>query len=97
MALRFPNASRTVLSVLSAGFVSLLGVTGELASVGPLYYLISCGGTALHLAWQCVKVDLDSRASCWKMFTSNGYVTGLLVWLGIAANYAQQVLIPGTY
>jgi len=96
MALRFPDNSRTVISTLSATFVSALTLTGHLAGLGPLYYAISCGGAAAHLAWQCITVDFDSRADCWRKFVSNGYLGGL-IWAGVAADYVQQVVIPGTY
>lgn len=96
MALRFPDNSRTVISTLSATFVSALTLTGHLAGLGPLYYLISCGGAAAHLAWQCITVDFDDRADCWKKFVSNGYLGGL-IWSGVAANYVSQVVVPGLY
>lgn len=92
MALRFPDTSRAVISTLSTSFVSLLALTGHLAGLGPLYYLISCGGAAAHLAWQCLTVDFDSRPDCWRKFVSNGYLGGL-IWLGIAADYVQQVML----
>ncbi|WVQ79053.1 4-hydroxybenzoate polyprenyl transferase [Cryptococcus sp. DSM 104549] len=92
MALYFPDTSRQVISGLSASFVSLLALTGHMAGLGPLYYAISCGGAAAHLAWQCITVDFDSRPDCWKKFVSNGWL-GALIWLGIAADYVQQVLL----
>ena len=92
MALRFPDTSRSVISGLSAGFVSCMAYTGYLAGMGPLYYLVSCGGGAAHLAWQCATVNFDDRADCWKKFLSNGWL-GLVVWLGIAGDYVQQVLL----
>ena len=73
-----------------------MALTGELAGLGPLFYLVSCGGAAAHLAWQCATVDFDSRPDLWKKFTSNGWLGGL-VWFGIAADYVQQVLVPGLY
>lgn len=91
MALRFPDTSRQVISTLSASFVSLLTFTGYMAGLGPLYYLISCGGAAAHLAWQCLSVNFDSRPDCWKKFSSNGWLGGL-IWSGIAADYVQQVM-----
>ncbi|KAK6907171.1 4-hydroxybenzoate polyprenyl transferase [Kwoniella mangroviensis CBS 8886] len=91
MALRFPDNSRTVISVLYTTFVSMLTLTGHLAGMGPLYYMISCGATAAHLAWQTITVNFDDRADCWRKFCSNGYITGGLVWLGIAAEYVQNV------
>ncbi|WWC87722.1 4-hydroxybenzoate polyprenyl transferase [Kwoniella dendrophila CBS 6074] len=93
MALRFPDNSRTVISVLNTTFISMLGLTGYLTGLGPLYYIISCGATASHLLWQTLTVNFDDRQDCWKKFCSNGYVTGGLVWLGIAAEYVQHVLL----
>jgi 4-hydroxybenzoate polyprenyltransferase len=94
MALRFPDNSRTVISVLSTSFISSLTLAGYLAGMGPLYYLISCGGGAAHLAWQCKTVDFDSRPDCWSKFCSNGWL-GLLIWIGIAGDYVVRVVIPG--
>ncbi|ORY23423.1 UbiA prenyltransferase family-domain-containing protein [Naematelia encephala] len=96
IALRFPDSSRALISGLSATFVSLMAVSGEIAGLGPLYYLISCGGAAAHLAWQCAKVNFDSRPDLWSKFCSNGWLGGL-VWLGIAADYLQRIVIPGAY
>lgn len=94
MALRFPENSRTVISLLSTTFIGSLTLAGHLAGMGPLYYLISCGGGAAHLAWQCKTVDFDSRPDCWSKFCSNGWL-GLLIWLGIAGDYVVRVVIPG--
>jgi 4-hydroxybenzoate polyprenyltransferase len=96
IALAFPDNSRALISTLSAGFVSTLALTGHLAGLGPLYYAISVLGTGAHLAWQCATVDFNSRADCWKKFCSNGYLGGL-IWLGMAADYVQNVWIPGLY
>ncbi|WVQ94552.1 4-hydroxybenzoate polyprenyl transferase [Kwoniella sp. CBS 9459] len=92
MALRFPDNSRTVIATLSTTFVSGLALTGYLAGLGPLYYMISVGGAAAHLAWQVMTVNFDDRLDCWKKFCSNGYLGGL-IWLGTAANYVHQVLM----
>ncbi|TYJ57714.1 4-hydroxybenzoate polyprenyl transferase [Cryptococcus floricola] len=92
MALYFPDTSRQVIAGLYTTFVSLLAFTGHMAGLGPLYYLISCGGAAAHLAWQVLTVNFDSRPDCWKKFSSNGYLGGL-IWLGVAADYVQQVVL----
>lgn len=67
-------------------------LSGYLAGMGPLYYIISMGGGAAHLAWQCWTVDFDNRADCWKKFVSNGYLGGL-IWLGIFADYVWRVVL----
>lgn len=96
IALAFPDNSRALISTLSTAFVGTLALTGHLAGLGPLYYAISCVGTAAHLAWQCATVDFDSRQDCWRKFCSNGYLGGV-VWLGLAADYVQNIWIPGLY
>jgi 4-hydroxybenzoate polyprenyltransferase len=53
-------------------------------------------GSALHLGWQCKTVDFDNRQDCWRKFCSNGLLGGL-IWLGIAADYIYEVVIPGDY
>ncbi|GFZ42733.1 4-HB polyprenyltransferase [Saitozyma sp. JCM 24511] len=92
IALAFPDTSRALISTLSTGFVSSLALTGYLAGLSPVYYAISCGGAAAHLAWQCSTVNFDDRADCWKKFVSNGWLGGL-IWLGIAADYVWQVVL----
>ncbi len=73
-ALAFPDeASRPFISVLSASFISLMTLTGHLAGLGPLYYLISCGGGAAHLAWQCTTVDFNAG----KTVGGNSSATGI--------------------
>jgi len=96
IALAFPDTSRPLITALNTGFVSSLALTGYLADMGPLYYAISCGGAAAHLAWQCATVDFDNRLDCWKKFCSNGWLGGL-IWLGMAAEYVSSVVIPGAY
>ena len=73
-----------------------MALTGHLAGLGPLYYLISCFGGAAHLAWQCKTVNFDSRKDLWSKFCSNGWF-GLIMWSGIAADYIQRIVIPGVY
>ncbi|RXK41357.1 4-hydroxybenzoate polyprenyl transferase [Tremella mesenterica] len=94
IALRFPSLtqSRILISSLSTFFLSTLIVTGQLTGLGPAYYLISCGGAAGHLAWQCATVNFDSREDLWKKFSSNGWL-GLLIWMGMVVDYVQQVLL----
>jgi 4-hydroxybenzoate polyprenyltransferase len=96
MALRFPDSSRTVISVLSSTVVAGLGYVGYAAGLGPAYYAVSVLGAAGHLAWQCKTVDFDSRADCWSKFKANGWLGGL-IWLGIALDYVVEVVVPGKY
>ncbi len=90
-ALAWGDKSKPIIGTIYTGFVGALTYAGYAMGAGPLYYAISCVGGAVHLAWQVLTVDLDNRADCWKKFTSNGYVTGPLIWAGMFADYLQQV------
>ncbi|BEJ13644.1 hypothetical protein CspHIS471_0308180 [Cutaneotrichosporon sp. HIS471] len=91
-ALAWGDKSKPIISTLYTGFIGALTYAGYAMGAGPLYYAISCVGGAAHLAWQVITVDLDSRADCWNKFTSNGYVTGPLIWAGMFADYLSQVI-----
>lgn len=93
-ALAWGDKTKPIVGSLYTGFVSCLAIAGHAMGAGPIYYAVSCLGTAAHLAWQVITVDLDSRADCWAKFKANGFVAGTLVWLGIAGNYVQQVVLP---
>lgn len=90
-ALRFGDNSRIILSGFATTMVSLLTYVGYIAEASPLYYLISCVGSAVHLSWQLGTVDFDSRKECWSKFVSNGYMGGI-VWLGTLADYFVRTL-----
>lgn len=91
-ALAWGDRTKPIVGTLYAGFISCLALAGHALGAGPIYYAVSCAGTACHLAWQVITVDLDSRADCWAKFKANGFVAGAIVWLGIAGNYLDQVL-----
>jgi len=90
-ALAWGENSKPIIGSLYATFIGLLGVAGHAMGAGPLFYTISCLGGAAHLAWQVITVNLDSRPDCWAKFVSNGYVTGPIIWAGMAADYVHQV------
>ena len=46
-------------------FVTMLAIAGHLNGQGPAYFIVSVGGTAIHLLWQYMTVDLDVPKSCW--------------------------------
>jgi len=45
-------------------FVSLLAYVGYLNKQSPIFFTISIGGTAAHLVWQYLTVDITSAQSC---------------------------------
>ncbi len=45
-------------------FVATLAYAGILNNQTPYYFYFTVGGTALHLLWQYITVDLDDPESC---------------------------------
>ena len=89
-ALLFGDQSRIILTGFSLSFLSLLSTAGYMNGQGPLFYSLSVGGAAAHLAWQLRTVDFDSRPDCWAKFCSNSKL-GAIVWSGLVADYAFKV------
>ncbi|KAJ7231410.1 UbiA prenyltransferase family-domain-containing protein [Mycena haematopus] len=71
-------------------FVSMLAVAGFLNSQGTPYFIISVGGTLLHLVWQSWTVNLDVPESCWTNFNRNGQL-GWIVWVGLVLDYIVSI------
>ncbi|KAG6884343.1 hypothetical protein C0993_011977 [Termitomyces sp. T159_Od127] len=85
-AILFGNLVKPILSIFAAAFVAAIAFAGKLNNQGPVYYLISVGGTALHLLWQLGTLKVDVPADCWQKFKSNGDL-GWIVFAGMAADY----------
>ncbi|KAK4058785.1 Para-hydroxybenzoate--polyprenyltransferase, mitochondrial precursor (PHB:polyprenyltransferase) [Microbotryomycetes sp. JL221] len=86
-ALLFADKTRPILATFSASFITLLSLSGYLNDQGLAFYLISVGGSSLHLWWQLKTADLETRQSCWKVFKSNRDL-GAIVFSGLALDYA---------
>ncbi|KAG0253500.1 Para-hydroxybenzoate--polyprenyltransferase, mitochondrial precursor (PHB:polyprenyltransferase) [Mortierella polycephala] len=91
-ALRFGERTPEYLAAFSTGMVSMLALAGYMNDQGPLFYALSVGGAAAHLAWQLKTVDYEKPADCWSKFASNKW-TGALVFSGIAGDYLQQMFM----
>jgi 4-hydroxybenzoate polyprenyltransferase len=74
-ALLSQGQTKTFLSTFAVGQVSFLTLVGILNGHGLPYYLISVGGSAIHLIWQIVMLKTDSVKDAWDKFASN-------IWLG---------------
>ncbi|KAG0025589.1 Para-hydroxybenzoate--polyprenyltransferase, mitochondrial precursor (PHB:polyprenyltransferase) [Podila clonocystis] len=90
-ALRFGEKTPIYLAAFSTGMVSMLALSGYMNDQGPLFYALSVGGAAAHLAWQLRTVNYDNPADCWSKFASNKW-TGAFVFSGIASDYFYQML-----
>ena len=74
-ALFFGDHVLSAVACFATGFVFMLYLAGALNRQGPIYYIVSVVGTALHLIWQLSTVDIDSSESCWRkygIFTHKG-------------------------
>ncbi|KAJ6468204.1 UbiA prenyltransferase family-domain-containing protein [Mycena sanguinolenta] len=85
-AILFGSWIRPLLIACGVMFVSMLAVAGFINSQGTPYFIVSVGGTLLHLVWQSRTVDLDVPESCWMNFQRNGQL-GWIVWAGLALDY----------
>ncbi|KAI8597421.1 UbiA prenyltransferase family [Dissophora ornata] len=91
-ALRFGEKTPEFLTAFSTGMISMLALSGYMNDQGPLFYALSVGGAAAHLAWQLKTVDYENTADCWSKFASNKW-TGALIFSGIAGDYLHQIMI----
>ncbi|KAJ7616478.1 4-hydroxybenzoate polyprenyl transferase [Roridomyces roridus] len=89
-AILFGTWIRLLLVCCGVAFVSTLAGAGYLNAQGPAFFLISVGGTAIHLVWQYYTVDLEVPTSCWTNFKRNGHL-GWLVWGGLVLDYVLQL------
>ena len=67
-AILFGSWIRPLLVLCGLMFVTMLAIAGHLNGQGPAYFIVSVGGTVIHLLWQYMTVDLDKPKSCWSEF-----------------------------
>ena len=67
-AILFGSWIRPLLVLCGLMFVTMLAIAGYLNGQGTAYFTVSVGGTALHLFWQYMTVNLDVPKSCWSEF-----------------------------
>ncbi|TFK32170.1 UbiA prenyltransferase family [Crucibulum laeve] len=85
-AILFGSWIKPLLVLCAATFVTILFFVGALNNHGHGYFAVSVGGTAAHLIWQFMTLDLEESKSCWKNFNQNGHL-GWIVWGGIFFDY----------
>ncbi|CAK5284701.1 unnamed protein product [Mycena citricolor] len=85
-ALLFGTWIRPLLVSCGVLFVVMLACAGVLNAQGPMFFLVSVGGTCVHLLWQYSTVDLGVPKSCWLNFTRNGHL-GWIIWSGLVLDY----------
>jgi 4-hydroxybenzoate polyprenyltransferase len=90
IALKHDAQTKQVLSGLAVAQVGLLAAAGVAAGAGPAFFVGSCGGALVTLGVMIRRVDLKSVRDCWWWFVNGCWITGGVVSLGLAADYAMR-------
>lgn len=90
IALRHNADTKKVLTGLAAVQIGLLAGAGYAAGAGPIFFAGSCGGALLSLGLMIKRVNLKSVKDCWWWFVNGGWITGGIISVGLAADYALR-------
>jgi len=90
IALKHDKHTKQILSGLAVIQVGLLAAAGMAAGAGPMFFIGSCGGTAVTLAIMIKKVNLKSVEDCWWWFVNGCWLTGGVISVGLGAEYFVQ-------
>jgi len=90
-AVLFGNAVVPVTICFGLIMLGLLYASGVSNSHGPPYFVICIGGTSIFLLWKFMSLDVDSGLSCSSFFIQNAYFLGLVIYLGILADYIRII------
>lgn len=82
------DQSKRFLTGLAAVQVAFLTAAGVAAGAGPAFFVGSCGGGALTLAYMIKKVNLQNVKDCWWWFVNGCLLTGGAISAGLAVDYA---------
>ncbi|KAF9477706.1 UbiA prenyltransferase [Pholiota conissans] len=82
------KSTSLLFGIFATGFVAAIAVAGFLNMQSAAYYLVSVGGTALHLAWQLITLRDNDPEDCLRKFQSNGNL-GYIVMAGMLIDYLQ--------
>ncbi|RFU31874.1 hypothetical protein B7463_g4472, partial [Scytalidium lignicola] len=92
IALKHDAQTKQVLSGLAVVQIGLLAAAGAAAGAGPVFFIGSCGGGALTLAYMIKKVNLKSVEDCWWWFVNGCLITGGVISAGLAGDYAVRYI-----
>ncbi|EGO19684.1 hypothetical protein SERLADRAFT_479380 [Serpula lacrymans var. lacrymans S7.9] len=71
-AVLFGSWIRPILTGFATTFIACVVYAGMLNGQGLAYYVVSCGGGAIHMCWQLLSWDMKLPSSCLAKFRSNG-------------------------
>ncbi|CAM1509261.1 Fc.00g030000.m01.CDS01 [Cosmosporella sp. VM-42] len=92
IALKHDAETKQVLTGLAATQIALLAAAGVAAGAGPAFFIGSCGGAVITLGIMIKRVDLKNVKDCWWWFVNGCWITGGVISLGLAADYAVRYI-----
>lgn len=90
IALKHDAQTKQVLAGLAITQVALLSAAGVAAGAGPAFFLGSCGGALVTLGIMIKRVNLKDIKDCWWWFVNGCWITGGVVSVGLAADFAHR-------
>ncbi|KAM5380402.1 hypothetical protein ACJZ2D_003504 [Fusarium nematophilum] len=90
IALKHDAETKQVLTGLAVTQISLLAAAGVATGAGPAFFIGSCGGALVTLGVMIKRVNLKSVKDCWWWFINGCWITGGVISLGLAADYAVK-------
>lgn len=90
IALKHDAETKQVLTGLAAVQISLLAAAGVAAGAGPVFFVGSCGGAVVTLGVMIRRVNLKSVKDCWWWFVNGCWITGGVIGVGLAGDYAVR-------
>lgn len=67
-ALLFGSYVRPILLLFGTAFVASLAYAGVATGQNELYFGVTVGGAAAHIAWQLMTLDVESPSDCFNKF-----------------------------
>ncbi|KAJ1338110.1 4-hydroxybenzoate polyprenyltransferase [Microdochium nivale] len=92
IALKHDAETKKVLSGLAVVQIGLLAAAGTATGAGPAFFVGSCGGATLSLAWMIKRVNLKSVQDCWWWFVNGCWITGGVIAAGLGLDYVVRYL-----
>lgn len=87
MAVQYTDSTKRLTSTLGIIQIMMLILTGWQAGLSPIYFVVTCGGTAAVLAFMIMKVSLDQPASCAWWFRHGLLFVGGSTAVGLFGEY----------
>lgn len=84
------RGTKPALSVAAAVQIYCLAMAGQLAGLGKVYFISSCGGAGLLLGWMIWKVKLEDPKSCAWAFGAGSMYVGASVTAGLLAEFGVR-------